>query len=97
VCEALDANTISSAQVSDRLNGIKATLGPAIDAFTDGIHQIDQYRGAAENVAGRVLAMCAEQLANREREGRKRALPQTERSPSRDLTGVLRSLSRLDR
>ena len=91
------AHTNSSDQISERLNGLYESLGPTIDAFTDGMHKIGQYRDAADSVGGRVLAICAEKLALREKEGRKRALPVGQGSAPQDLSGVLRSLSRADR
>jgi hypothetical protein len=74
--------------VSSRINFISASLGPTIDAFADGMHQIAQYRDAADNVAGR----------DREKEGRRHALGETaEISTIKDELGcVLRSLSRLE-
>jgi kinetochore protein Mis13/DSN1 len=84
--------------VSSRINFISASLGPTIDAFADGMHQIAQYRDAADNVAGRVLKMCAGKLEDREKEGRRHALGETaEISTIKDELGcVLRSLSRLE-
>ena len=90
-------NTNSSDQVSERLNRLYESLGPTIDAFADGMHKMGQYRDAADNIGGRVLAICAEKLALRETEGRKRALPVGQGSLPQDLGGVLRSLSRVDR
>ena len=69
-----------------------------MDAFADGMHQIGQYRDAGDNVAGRVLRLCAERLDDREKEGRRRALGGEESSStSTDPAAVLRSLSRLER
>ena len=90
-------NTNSSDQVSERLNRLYESLGPTIDAFADGMHKMGQYRDAADRVGGRVLAICAEKLALREAEGRKRALPVGQGGLPHDLGGVLRSLSRVDR
>jgi len=89
-------NAASSDKISRRTNELLESIGPTIDHFADGIHMIGQYRKAADDVAGRVLAICAEKLAEREKEGRKKALAQ-EDTPAKDLSSVLRSLSRTDR
>ncbi|KAL2413507.1 hypothetical protein ABEF95_000373 [Exophiala dermatitidis] len=91
------ARETSFGQISERLNRLYESLSPTVDTFADGIHAIGQYRQAADNVAGRVLSLCAQRLAQREHEGRKRVLPGTEGTPPKDLGGVLRSLSRADR
>jgi kinetochore protein Mis13/DSN1 len=96
--EASTSEAVSFDDISDRMNAFYTSIGPTIDSFADGIHKIGQYRIAADNVAGRVLSICAERLTQREKEGRRRALPGQEAgSPPKDLGGVLRSLSRLDR
>jgi kinetochore protein Mis13/DSN1 len=95
--DSLPRSVTSSDQISRRLNGLYNSLGPTIDKFADGIHTIGQYRQAADNVASRALAICAERLSQREKEGRKRALPEAQGTPPKDLGGVLRSLSRADR
>ncbi|EXJ96045.1 hypothetical protein A1O1_01171 [Capronia coronata CBS 617.96] len=91
------ADTTSFDQISSRLNRLYQSVGPTIDTFADGVHAIGQYRQSADNVAGRVLSMCAQKLAQREHDGRKRALPAAQGTPPKDLGGVLRSLSRADR
>ncbi|KAJ4547607.1 hypothetical protein HRR76_000239 [Exophiala dermatitidis] len=91
------ARETSFGQISERLNRLYESLSPTVDTFADGIHAIGQYRQAADNVAGRVLSLCAQRLAQREHEGRKRVLSGTEGTPPKDLGGVLRSLSRADR
>ncbi|KAK5330457.1 hypothetical protein LTR93_002046 [Exophiala xenobiotica] len=95
--DSLPRSVTSSDQISQRVNGLYDSLGPTIDKFADGIHTIGQYRQAADNVASRTLAICAERLSQREKEGRKRALPEAQGTPPKDLGGVLRSLSRADR
>lgn len=95
--DSIASDTASSDLISQRLNGLYESLGPTIDTFADGIHKIGQYRDAADNVAGRILAMCADKFAQREKEGRRRALAIGQCSPPKDLGGVLRSLSRADR
>lgn len=95
--DSLPATSTSSDQVSKCLNRLYDSLGPTIDQFADGIHTIGQYRQAADNVASRALAICAERLSRQENEGRKKALPDAQGTPPKDLGGVLRSLSRAER
>ncbi len=93
----LAPSSTSTDQVQERLNRLFESLGPTVDNFADGIHAIGQYRTAASNVAGRALAICAERLTVREKEGRKRALQVEQGSPPKDFGSVLRSLSKADR
>jgi len=95
--DSLPRSATSSDRISQSINGLYDSLGPTIDKFADGIHTIGQYCQAADNVASRALAICAERLSQREKEGRKRALPEAQGTPPKDLGGVLRSLSRADR
>jgi kinetochore protein Mis13/DSN1 len=83
--------------IESRVDQIFDKLEPNIDAFADGVHKVAQYRDAADNVASRVLSIAAEKLAEQENEGRRRAQPERDRSPRRDLGSVLRGLSRIDR
>lgn len=83
------------AEMGSRVNQIINELGPIVDTFADGVHKINQYRMAADDVASRVLATCAEKLTERELAGRKQALGSDEyNSPRRDLNSVLRGLSK---
>ncbi|ETI28832.1 hypothetical protein G647_01284 [Cladophialophora carrionii CBS 160.54] len=95
------SNPTSADQISQRVNEILESIGPTIDRFADGVHRLGQYQTAAENVAGRTLALCAEKLAEREKQGRKRALARADQTqpdtPPNDIASVLRSLSRADR
>ena len=96
------SNLTSTDRVATRVNDVLGSIGPTIDQFADSVHRIDQYRTAADNVAGRVLAICAEKLTDREKEGRKKALAavdqtQHQDTPPKDIASVLRSLSRADR
>ncbi len=87
-----------SEDISGRVQTLQQNLGPTIDAFADGVHKIGQYRDASESVAGKVLSICSEKLAEREKGARKRALDHREdTSLKRDLNSVLRGLSRVDR
>jgi kinetochore protein Mis13/DSN1 len=88
-------NPTSTDTLTRRVNEILEAIGPTIDQFADGVHRIGQYRTAADGVSSRVLAICAEKLTDREKEGRKKALAQ-EDTPAKDLASVLRSLSRTD-
>jgi kinetochore protein Mis13/DSN1 len=99
ILESLASTRTSSEIISSRLNAISVALGPTIDAFADGVHRIAQYRNAADNVAGRVLQMCADKLEDREKEGRRHALGEAAAmTTTKDEVGnVLRSLSRLER
>src|ERR1700743_1116957 len=64
-------NPTCSDEISRRVNGLLESIGPTLDQFADGVHRIGQYQTAADNIAGRVLAICAEKLTEREKEGRK--------------------------
>jgi hypothetical protein len=101
VLESLNTTSTYPADLSARINRICASIGPTIDAFADGVHTIAQYRDAAERISGGVLRICAENLEERDRRGRGRAAGIAETGNSTpghgDLTGVLRSLSRIER
>lgn len=91
---------LQSTQTDDihsRVETIFEDLQPSVDAFADRVHKVAQYRDAADNVASRVLSIAAEKLAEREDDSRRRAQPERDRSPRRDLGSVLRGLSRADR
>ena len=76
-----------------------ASIRPTVDAFADGLHQIGQYRDAADSLARKVLGICAQKLDDREKEGRRRALGEISGAPTskEDFGHVLRSLSKLER
>ncbi|KEF62195.1 uncharacterized protein A1O9_00167 [Exophiala aquamarina CBS 119918] len=95
--DSLQAQSTPSDQLFENLHKLYDSLEPTVDAFADGIHKIAQYRDAADNMAGRVLSICAEGLAKKDKEERKRALAVGEKTPPKDLSAVLRSLSRADR
>ena len=96
--DTLKASTSRSRNINSRVNTIYASLEPTIDTFADRVHKMAQYRDAANSVASRVLSIASEKPAERDKEGRRKALPQDkDRSPKRDLGNVLRGLSRLDR
>ncbi|KAI1614381.1 Mis12-Mtw1 protein family-domain-containing protein [Exophiala viscosa] len=95
--ENVQKNSTSTDAISHRLNALYDSLGPTIDKFADGVHTIGQFRTVADDVASTALAICAAKLAQREKEGRRRALSEVQGSPPKDLGSVLRGLSRADR
>ncbi|RMZ75520.1 hypothetical protein DV738_g5413, partial [Chaetothyriales sp. CBS 135597] len=95
--ESLTASTNMAQDIASRLNALRQTLGPTVDLFASSVHSINQYREAADDVATRVLSLCAQKLQDREKEGRRRAAEKgANPSPRADLAAVLRGLSRLD-
>lgn len=93
--QLLRANTELPTSLNSRVDKVITNLGPSIDTFADGIHKINQYRIGADQISSQVLSVCASKLAEREKEGRRKALGLDEdRSPGRDLSSVLRGLSR---
>lgn len=98
ILKSLRSSTDFATSLATRVNKLVTNLGPSIDVFADGIHSINQYRLGADQVAGQVLSVCARKLADREKEGRRKALGlEEDRSPGRDLSGVLRGLSKTGR
>lgn len=98
ILKLLNSSVDLSTLIPQRISTITSALEPAIDTFADGVHKIAQYRNAADDLASRVLAICADKISEREREGRKKALHSIDdRSPGRDLSNVLRGLSKADR
>lgn len=95
--DLLISKTNITHDTSNRINSIQGSLGPNVDTFADGIHKVAQYRNTADALAAGVLFVCSQKLAEREEQGRKPALDDRSRSPRRDLNGVLRGLSRIDR
>ena len=97
ILNTLRLSSVVPEDISSRVNKVTSGLGPAIDTFTDGIHKINQYRVGADDIASQVLSICAEKIAERERAGRRKALGiEGDRSPGRDLSSVLRGLSKAD-
>jgi kinetochore protein Mis13/DSN1 len=99
VLNTLTSRPPPSEWLSSRLSLITASLGPTIDAFADGVHQIAQYRDVADTVAGRVLKICADKIEDSEKESRRHALGEAAEmsTPKDELGAVLRSLSKLER
>lgn len=86
------------AKTETRVNKVVTNLGPSIDVFADGIHKLNQYRSGADQIASQVLSICADKMIQREKEGRRKALGlEEDRSPARDLSSVLRGLSKAER
>lgn len=98
ILQSLRSSTELPINLTSRVNKVVSNLGPSIDMFADGVHKINQYRTRADEVASQVLSICADRLAVREKEGRRKALGlEEDRSPGRDLSSVLRGLSKSDR
>jgi kinetochore protein Mis13/DSN1 len=95
--DMLQASSSTAATIEIRLNNISTSLGPVVDSFADGIHKIGQYRNAADNIASRALAICAEKLAEKENQSRLNLANDSQPSPGMQLGNVLRSLSRVER
>lgn len=98
ILQSLRAHTELPTDLNSRVNRAITNLGPSVDTFADGIHKINQYRIGADQISNQVLSVCANKIAEREREGRRKALGLSEdRSPGRDLSSVLRGLSKADK
>ncbi|KMU88287.1 hypothetical protein CIHG_06084 [Coccidioides immitis H538.4] len=96
-----------------RLSSLSSSLAPTLDSFAAGIHDLELYRSAADNVAGGVLRACARRLEERDLRGSTRSPVTAEvKSESEgddgggmtkkdiekeDLRLVLGALSRLER
>nr|KMM66519.1 hypothetical protein CPAG_02858 [Coccidioides posadasii RMSCC 3488] len=96
-----------------RLSSLSSSLAPTLDSFAAGIHDLELYRSAADNVAGGVLRACARRLEERDLRGSTRSPVTAEvKSESEgddgggmtkkdiekeDLRVVLGALSRLER
>ncbi|KAN0083260.1 Mis12-Mtw1 protein family domain containing protein [Elaphomyces granulatus] len=57
---------VSPAIVSSRLSRITTSLAPALDSFASGIHDIELYRAAADNVSSKILRICSQRLEERD-------------------------------
>ena len=80
-------------QLASKVDDMTTRLESTIDVFADGLHRVNQYQKHADAVANRVLALCSNKLAERDKSERQQALGDTE-SPGRSLSGVLRGLSK---
>lgn len=98
ILQSLRTNEHFTTDLGSRVDTLITNLEPSVDVFADGIHKINQYRKGADQIAGQVLSVCASKLSEREREGRRKALGlEEDRSPGRDLSSVLRGLSKADK
>jgi kinetochore protein Mis13/DSN1 len=57
---------LSSLQISSRLSHITRRLAPTLDSFASGVHDIELYRSAADNVSSRILQVCSRRLEERD-------------------------------
>ncbi|KAJ9255750.1 hypothetical protein DTO212C5_9114 [Paecilomyces variotii] len=106
------SNTTISA-VSSRLSQVTSSLAPTLDSFAAGVHDIELYRSAADNVSSQILRICAQRLEERDMqnslerleiegstddgEGEGRARVRIRREKPRDVSLVLGALSRLEK
>lgn len=96
--DSLQQGSRSTQDLTNRLQKLVTNVQPAVDTFADSVHQLAQYQNRADAVASQALALCAEKLAERDRQGRRKALGTNENSsPGRDLNNVLRGLSKAGR
>ncbi|OAX80070.1 hypothetical protein ACJ72_05603 [Emergomyces africanus] len=61
-----DTSHTSISNISSRLSRLTTSLIPTLDSFASGIHDIELFRHAANDVAGQVLAICARRLEERD-------------------------------
>ncbi|WEW59137.1 hypothetical protein PRK78_004606 [Emydomyces testavorans] len=52
--------------LASRLSSLSSSLAPTLDSFAAGIHGLELYRSAADNVASGILKMCARRLEERD-------------------------------
>ncbi|EAW09923.1 Mis12-Mtw1 family protein [Aspergillus clavatus NRRL 1] len=95
--------------VSARLSRLTSSLGPTLDSFAAGVHDIELYRAMSDAVSSRVLRICAERLEERDARNAMRRLAieggDTEgkdagarrEKPREDLGVILGALSRVER
>jgi kinetochore protein Mis13/DSN1 len=82
------ADLLSRAQ--SHLASVQQSLEFSVDRFADGVHKLEQAVGVFDSLSGRVLALSAVRLE--EREGREREKVGTRELPIQE---VLRTLSRV--
>ncbi|OJD15134.1 hypothetical protein AJ78_04591 [Emergomyces pasteurianus Ep9510] len=61
-----DTSRTSISNISSRLSRLTTSLIPILDSFASGIHDIELFRRAADDVAKQVLAICARRLEERD-------------------------------
>ncbi|KAL2375010.1 hypothetical protein RJ035_000657 [Blastomyces gilchristii] len=62
-----DPSYTSISNITSRLSRLTTSLIPTLDSFASGIHDVELFRRAADDVAGQVLAICARRLEERDR------------------------------
>ncbi|PGH18365.1 hypothetical protein AJ79_00431 [Helicocarpus griseus UAMH5409] len=62
-----DTSPTSISAISSRLSRLTTSLIPTLDSFAEGVHDIELFRHAADDVAGQVLKICARRLEERDR------------------------------
>ncbi|KAK2808662.1 hypothetical protein FQN50_004526 [Emmonsiellopsis sp. PD_5] len=62
----------SISSITTRLSRLTTSLMPTLDSFAAGVHDIELFRHAADDVAGQVLAICAKRLEERDQLSRRR-------------------------
>ncbi|EEH06925.1 Mis12-Mtw1 domain-containing protein [Histoplasma capsulatum G186AR] len=67
-----DSSCTSISNITSRLSHLTTSLIPTLDSFASGIHDIELFRRAADDVAGQVLAICARLLEERDQLRQKR-------------------------
>ncbi|KAL8761702.1 MAG: hypothetical protein Q9184_002206 [Pyrenodesmia sp. 2 TL-2023] len=82
------------ASTSHRLHQITSTLEFSVDRFATNIHALNAFKDGADRVAGEILAISAEALEERDRQGRRRD-GDGEEGEEVGMRDVLRGLSRV--
>ncbi|KAL8916288.1 MAG: hypothetical protein Q9208_008599 [Pyrenodesmia sp. 3 TL-2023] len=95
-----DPNPTSSSDLptstSHRLHQITSTLEFSVDRFATNIHALNAFKEGADRVAGEILAISAEALEERDRQGRRRdGDADGEEGEEVGMRDVLRGLSRV--
>ncbi|KAL8899786.1 MAG: hypothetical protein Q9207_006017 [Kuettlingeria erythrocarpa] len=93
-----DTNPASSSDLpsstAHRLRHITSTLEFSVDRFATNVHALNAFKDGADRVAGEILAISAEALEEREKQGRRRDGDGEEREEV-GMRDVLRGLSRV--
>ncbi|KAJ5849436.1 hypothetical protein N7455_009292 [Penicillium solitum] len=96
---------ITPSAVSAQLSRITSGLAPTLDAFAEGVHDIELYRASADTVSSRILRICSQRLEERDAQNTQRRLAMEgdddEHPPppriKEDLGLILGALSRVER
>ncbi|KAK2745328.1 hypothetical protein FQN55_006233 [Onygenales sp. PD_40] len=73
----------SISSITARLSRLTTSLMPTLDSFAAGVHDIELFRHAADDVAGQVLAICAKRLEERDELSRRRRMAEEQGSSTR--------------